>query len=625
MTDQIKTREDILTATHQRSVFFKREAVNVEARTVTLAFSSEEPVERWGGTEILDHSPSSCDLNRLRNGGAVLVDHDPRDQVGVVESCQIEGDRVGRAVVRFGRSERAEEVFQDIVDGIRKHVSVGYRVHKLEVTDPESDSVTYRVTLWEPLEISIVSIPADASVGVGRSAEPTPEPKVVPAPKEPEPAPVISARSNTMITEKTPEQIAAEQAEIAKRAADNVETRMKDLLALGGQYAAHKGMELATRAIQEGKDEKWLRDAIMAEMTNHFTKNTGAPDLGLDEKETKRFSVMKLIRAQAAAHKGERDAWKDAGFERECHEALVKRHGDSANGGFYVPYEVQKRQMEKRDLTVAGSGGYLVGTQHQPSSFIELLRANAVVSRAGARMLSGLKGNVEIPKQSGGATAYLVGAEDDEITESQMTIGQLALSPKTLGAYTEVSRLLQMQSDPSVDMLIMDDLAKAIALKIDYLALAGNGAGGPVGVINTSGIGTVTGTSFSYAAAVEFQTDVATGNALVPGCSYITTPSKAGILKQKQRFSSTDTPIWIGNVLEGEIDGFRAMTTTQLSDGMIFGDFSQLIMAEWGILEIAVDPTANFKAGITGVRAFQSFDVGVRNAAAFSYASSITA
>lgn len=625
MTDKIQTREKLLREVQYRSIFVKREAINVEARTIELAFSSETPVERWGGIEILDHAPGAVDLARLQDGGPYLMDHDPRDHVGVVESCRIDADRVGRAIVRFGRSERAEEVFQDYVDRIRKHVSVGYRVHKIEVTDPESDNVTYRVTEWEPIEISGVSIPADINVGAGRSLETTPEPKAAPAPKEPEPAPVISVRSNTMITEKTPEQLAAEQAAVEQRAAASVEARMKDLLALGSQYAAHNGEKLATRAIQEGKDEKWLRDAIMAEMVNHFTKNTGAPDLGLDGKEAQRFSVMKLIRAQSAAHKGERDAWKDAGFERECHEALVKRHGDAANGGFYVPYEVQKRQVAQRDLQVANTGGYLVANEQQPSSFIELLRASTVVGRAGARMLSGLKGNVEIPKQSGASTAYLVGSETSEITESGMTLGQLALSPKTVGAYSEVSRLLQMQSDPSVDMLIMEDLAKQIALKIDYLALAGNGAGGPVGIINTSGIGSVTGTGFTYAAAVEFQTDVATGNALVPGCAYITTPAKAGILKAKQRFTSTDTPIWQGNVLEGEIEGFRALTTTQISDGMIFGDFAQLIMAEWGILEIAVDPTANFKAGISGIRAFQSFDVGVRNAAAFSYASSITA
>ncbi len=104
-------------------------ALDTEARTVELAFSSEEPCERWWGVEVLDHSTSSIRLGRLMQGGAVLMDHDTRDQVGVVESVRIDADRVARAVVRFGRSVRASEVFQDVIDGIRRNVSVGYMVH----------------------------------------------------------------------------------------------------------------------------------------------------------------------------------------------------------------------------------------------------------------------------------------------------------------------------------------------------------------------------------------------------------------------------------------------------------------------------------------------------------------
>ena len=127
---------------------------DTEKRTVELAFSSEIEVERWYGIEILDHSPESVRLDRLRDGGALLVDHDWTDQVGVVESVSIDADRRGRAVVRFGRSARADEIFQDIVDGIRKHVSVGYRVlaAKLQETREEWQDV-YRITEWEPFEI----------------------------------------------------------------------------------------------------------------------------------------------------------------------------------------------------------------------------------------------------------------------------------------------------------------------------------------------------------------------------------------------------------------------------------------------------------------------------------------
>lgn len=590
----------------ERAFMIKREAINPEARTVELAFSSETPVDRWYGVEILDHSPASVMLDRLRDGGPVLKDHDPCEHIGVVEKVEIGSDRVGRAIVRFGKGDDAEEVFQDIVDGIRKHVSVGYRIHKVEVSDPESNAPTYRATQWEPYEISMVSIPADMSVGVGRSAEP-----------EPAPQPVVVVQPEKRKSKMSDESI--DVVAVEKRATDVAMARVNELLAIGDQYAEHGGKDVASRALREGKDVAWAKDQIMSGIIEKSSANRTAPDLGLTDKETRTFSMMRLIRAMTMAAKGERKAWDGAGFERECSDALVKRYGDSPNGGFFVPYEVQKR-----DMTVAGTGGYAVANVQQPGSFIELLRAQTVVGRAGARMLSGLKGNIEIPKQTGAGTAYLIGAEDDEITESNMTLGQLALSPKTVGAYMEISRLLQMQSDPSVDMLIMDDLAKVIGLKIDLLALNGNGAGGPVGIINTSGIGSVTATSLDYAKTLEFQTDVAAGNALVPGCVYITTPAKAAIIAQRQRFSSTDTPLWTGNILEGSVLGFRGLTTTQLSDGLLFGDFAQLIMAEWGVLELAVDPTANFKAGITGIRAFQSFDVGVRNAAAFSYGSSVT-
>lgn len=592
--------------TYQRAFMIKREAINPEARTVELAFSSEALVEREWGWELLDHSEGSCDLSVLNDSAPLLIDHKFDNLAGVVEKARVDPDRVGRATVRFGRSEYADEMLNDVIDGIRKHVSCMYTI-EAEIVDGERDGKPIvRVTRWKPIEITLTPIPADRKVGIGRSAEtePAPQPVVVVQPEK---------RKQKMSDE------TVDVGAIEKRATDAVQARVSEILAIGEQYAEHGGKDVASRALREGKGVEWVKDQVMSVMIEKSAANRTAPDLGLTDKETRTFSMMRLIRAMTMAAKGERKAWDGAGFERECSDALVKRHGDSPNGGFYVPYEVQKR-----DMTVAGTGGYAVANQHAPGSFIELLRAQTVVGRAGARMLSGLKGNVEIPKQTGAGTAYLIGAEDDEITESNITLGQLALSPKTVGAYMEISRLLQMQSDPSVDMLIMDDLAKVIGLKIDLLALNGNGAGGPVGIINTSGIGSVTATSLDYAKTLEFQTDVASGNALTPGCVYITTPAKAAIIAQRQRFSNTDTPLWTGNILEGSVLGFRALTTTQLSDGLLFGDFAQLIMAEWGVLELAVDPTANFKAGITGIRAFQSFDVGVRHAAAFSYGSSVT-
>ena len=169
-------------------------AVDEAARTVELAFSSETPIPQWWGIEILDHAPSSIRLDRIMRSGPVLVDHDRRDHVGVVLSVSIGADKVARAVVRFGKSVRASEVFQDIVDGIRTGVSVSCQVFAA-IRESETDGVpTYRITDWESYEISIVSVPADIEVGVGRSAKPSPRPQGNPMPQENPPTPTPAPR-----------------------------------------------------------------------------------------------------------------------------------------------------------------------------------------------------------------------------------------------------------------------------------------------------------------------------------------------------------------------------------------------------------------------------------------------
>ena len=156
-------------------------------------------------------------------------------------------------------------------------------------------------------------------------------------------------------------------------------------------------------------------------------------------------------------------------------------------------------------------------------------------------------------------------------------------------------------------------------------ASAASGSGAPVGIANTSGIGSVTGTSLAYEDILEFQTDVAAANALAANCAYVTTPAVASLLAQRQKFSNTDTPLWEGGLIDGRVSGFRGVATNQVTAAsMIFGDFAQVIIGEWGTLELAVNPVAGFAAGIVGIRAFQTVDVGIRYAGAFSRATSIT-
>ncbi|MCU0806313.1 MAG: phage major capsid protein, partial [Burkholderiales bacterium] len=202
------------------------------------------------------------------------------------------------------------------------------------------------------------------------------------------------------------------------------------------------------------------------------------------------------------------------------------------------------------------------------------------------------------------------------------------LTPKNLGAYTEISRQLLLQSSPDAEMLVMSDLAAVCAIALDVAGLTGTGAPQPTGIVATSGIGTVTITTgtVTYANVLEFQTDAASSNALAANSGYVTTPAIAGILKQKARFSNSDTPIWQGGILDGNVEGIRSMSSNQVTAGqLLFGDFSQVVVAEWGVLEVEANPYANFAAGIVGVRAFLTTDIGVRYPGAFSLGTGITA
>jgi hypothetical protein len=141
---------------------------DLESRTFTIPVSSEAPVDRWWGTEILDHTDTAINMDRLRDGAPVLLDHDPTKQIGVVEGARVYQQRL-EATIRFSRSALGEEVMQDVIDGIRRNVSIGYRIDDL--TEISKD--TYRATRWSPLEVTVTSVPADNSVGFGRSEEDT--------------------------------------------------------------------------------------------------------------------------------------------------------------------------------------------------------------------------------------------------------------------------------------------------------------------------------------------------------------------------------------------------------------------------------------------------------------------
>ncbi len=594
----------------ERSLLVERQAIDEQARTATLAFASETPYERYWGIEILDVSATSVRQSRLRSGANLLMDHDTKDVVGVVESVEIGADRVARAVVRFGKSARAEEVWQDVKDGIRRNVSVGYMIHKAQLVETVDGLETYRVTDWEPFEVSLVSVPADATVGIGRSlgegADPAAARDIAADAASDSEAQSPSPSEEITMTEKV--EVVEQRnhaAEITKVAA-----------------SIPGGAELAMSAIQRGL----TLEAFQAEAIRKLsTAPVPTADIGLDKKEVKRYSVMRAL--NALANPADVAAQLAAAFERECSDAVSSKMGKAARG-FFIPFEVQKR-----DLTAGtnNAGGFTVATDMLGGSFIELLRNAMVIDGLGTRMLTGLVGNIAIPKLAGAATAYWV-AENSGPTESQQTLAQVTMTPKTVGAFTDVSRRLLLQSSIDVEAMVQGDLAAVLGLAIQQAAISGTGASNqPTGILTAvtpTVIGGTNGAAPSWANIIQLESDVAVANADVGSLAYLTNAKVRGKLKGTSKVSGQNGFIWEAS--DTPVNGYRAAVTNAVPSNLtkgtssgvcsaaIFGNFADLVIGMWGSLDLMVDPYTGSTAGTVRVVALQDVDVAIRHVESFA-------
>lgn len=573
-----------------------REAIQEEARTVSVAFSSEEPYLRWFGYEVLDHNSGSVRLGRLQDGGAVLMDHDTRDLVGVIESVTIDSDRVGRATLRFGRSARAQEIFTDVVDGIRKSISVGYRVHRMVLESEKSgEEPVYRVNDWEPFEVSLVSVPADATVGVGRNHSSI-RSEIIMETVIPVVAPVPAVHIPVDVTA---EKNAARSDEL---------TRMRGIEAVAKNFGYK---DLGNESIDKGHSLAEFQQIVLAKMAVDKENVGDIPSLGLSQKEVKAYSIVRAMRA--LANPDSRSTREEAAYEFEVSEAAQTASG-RRSFGFMVPPDIMQRDL----TTVVGQGGYTIATSVEP--LIDLLVNRSVIAQVGATVLTGLQGNVSFPRQITGAAGYWV-AEGAAPTESQATFDQVLLSPKTYGAFSEYTRQLLMQSSLDVEALVRMDLARTLALGIDNAALYGTGATNqPRGVKNTVGINAPTafvGAFPTFAEVILMETMVAEDNADVDALAYVLRPDMRGDFKTKLKAAGVSGFVWEdGNT----VNGYKVGVSNQVVTGDLFyGNWNALMIAMWGGLDIMVNPYALDTSGGVRITALQSMDIGVRTPVSFAY------
>jgi HK97 family phage major capsid protein len=334
-------------------------------------------------------------------------------------------------------------------------------------------------------------------------------------------------------------------------------------------------------------------------------RSAAAPVSGGESADLERLgrqvSVLKVMRAQMEGRSLD-------GVEAEYAQEAERRSGRKAQGAF-VPLAA----LETRANTTT-TAGELVPTDHRADQYIDALRDRLLARRLGVRVLSGLRGNVSIPKfGSGLATGWVT--EGQAVPDAEMAFGEVGLSPKHVGGKTEMSRQLIQQSSPDIERLIRGDLAYLIAQQIDSAILAGSGADGePQGIIGANGVqtGDIPQTWTEVLAMSQMLEE-----ANLVGAGWLATPEIRTHFGSTEKVSGSGSGFLLEN---GQIDGRPFWSTNQMPAGTsIFGDWSQVMLGIWSEIDILVNPYAEpaYSRGGVQVRAMATCDVALRHPQGF--------
>ena len=601
--------------------------VSEDERTIEFPFSSEYPVARYFGNEVLQHDIRSADLARLNDAAPLLFNHDPDRVIGVVERAWIDGQKKrGYATVKFSRNSFAQEVLADVKDGVLRNVSFGYAINDME----QRGGGEFVATSWAPYEISVVSIPADPTVGVGRSLETDPAaPAASPTPEtEPE-----------VPMENTPD-LSAVRAEAAAEAAKAERSRIAGITAL----AAKHGMDdLGRQLVEGGRSLDEARAAVLDKLGIKPVETVAPVEMAAQERAG--YSITAGIRAMLTGDWSSREAGLVRDLSREVEKSGVAK---TTERSFFVPFSALN-QRATYVTSGATTGGNLVQTDLLDQDFIEFLRNNGVMLQLGVRTMPGLVGNAAIPRRSGVASTYYLSTQTTAITQSESLFDQVTLAPKNLAALSKYSRQTLLQGTPGIEELVRRDLTDGINLAIDLGILNGSGsAGQPTGILGTAGIGSVAmgtnGAAITMEKVVDLEAAVMNVNGAVnPGnVAYLTNYKVMAALKKLRAGGSTTTDgpflfntdgATIGRgPTPAQLNGYPLASSNQVPStlvkgtsgavcsALLMGDFSQAMVGFWGNgLEITVgEDQDDFSKALTSVRGIVTYDVAVRDPKSFA-------
>lgn len=613
----------------RRSFSLTRESVAAEDRTVTFSFSSDEYIDHWWGWVKLEHTKDAVDFSRMNDGAPLLFQHDAHVPIGVVEKAWIDGNK-GMCTVRFSKNAKAEEVFQDVVDGIMRNVSVGFQILKLTHENPHDDkeSPKYTATKWMPYEVSIVSIPADTSVGIGRAREDGKEYEI-----EVERQGGIKMDEDEEDTVKTGARGAQNPVDPAgvQDAIMAERQRADDITLMGRKFGQ---TDLAEQFVRDGKTfEDFCRAMREKQDGSKPVSTVENPSEGLSRSDVKRFNICRYISAIAGGNA------REAEFEYGVVQDVSRAYGlNLKRNEAYIPYDVLSRDMTVGG--VGGVGGSLIQTNVNPN-YITMLKQKAYVLRLGADAIYGLVGKESFPVESGTPTAEFLG-ENDAVSGSDADWDDIALEPTRIASKVKVSHmLLQMQGVESEDR-ILRTMAEAISLAIDKAAIMGDGTGyNPTGILYTDGVEVVeigeNGGAFTFETAVDMKTKVRAQLAEMGKLAFLITPETMGYCEKTLRHDVNGSQtIWTEFAGAVPIEGMgriasrNAIDTTHLPTNLtkgtsvskchaaVYGDFSAIKIGFWGGLRLLVDPYSAAGENFIILHASQYGDVKLARSASFS-------
>ena len=626
---------------------YRAAAISIETRAledgktesvVRASVSSEEPYERYmcdengeyvRAYEVLGHKDGEIDFSRMKDG-LVIQDTHWGDQIGIIRQPEVKDGKLG-GVIEFGSGERSQEIARDAAKGIRRNMSVGYIVNKYVRDGVAEDGLPiFRVVDWTPYEASFVNVPADASIGVGRVLNTTDGGA--------EPATRAAVKPSAVQKKKEEKEMDAKTIAALMAKAERAHMKAADVSAMieEGKTEAEISDAIAERALAYADEVKAKAEKEAAERAakKPDMPTPGAPTIITEgEPNGRKYNLMNVIRSLVAAHDG--NVGPDVGFEREISQEIARQNHKSAKGIFVPSWALL---TGKRALDTSNAGG-LVATDTLFGEFIQALVADTVLGRVGIRTLEGLVGDVAIPKGSA-AAAYWITPEGSNATATTPGVGQVAATPHTVGAYTDITRKLLIQNGISSQNLVADELRGAIARAVEAAVFSGTGANGqPTGLDNftevvggeTVGIPTVSMTAGAptHADMVEFWSKIYTANANGERMSFIGSPAVKALLRTTRDVTvikneaGTDNVAAVGTDYlcdaDSRVEGYEFhMSNLCNSKKLYFGDWREIMLAFWSGIDLIVDTASLSLSGGVRVVAFQDCDVIIRHRESFA-------